>query len=265
MTHRRALTSALRALSIGLTLVGCDASGGDFGPGGTGGAAGTGGMGGSDTAMLRVAHFAPEVPMASATEADFTIADEGSFNSIGFSRVSQYATLPSGSHVVSVTEPGGREPLASMTLELEVDGQYTVVAYRDSREVTAMGLMLFEENTDGLAMDRGRVLVGHGADDSSWRVLSVVDADTDEVYALDLAFGNQAEPADLVADEYVVGFDVSPPSPMIDEGSFRLDVNAGQLSILVVVDNDTVDESVEEAVYAIGPNTSGPVPALPPE
>lgn len=263
MNRGRTRTSGLFALAMGVVVTGCGSSSGGSDGDGFGGA---GGAGGAETAMLRVAHLAPDVPAAGATEVDITIVDEGSLRSFSFGRVSAYTTLPTGLHTLRVTEPVvGGELLASITPELELDGWYTVIAFRDSREAGEMSLMLVEESTVGLATDSGRIVVGHVADDSSWAAVNVVDSDTDEVLAANLGFGERSEPSDQVAGQYSLGFDVSPPSPMIDEGPFRVNVDAEQPSILVVVDNDTADESVDAAVYAIGSDTAGLITPLPRE
>lgn len=267
MKRERNPVSPLLALAIGLASFGCDPSfsGGPPGGGlaGMGGSGGGGGAGGADTAMLRVVHLAPEVPRSGATEVDFTIADEGSFNSIGFGRASRYGRLSSGVHAVSVTEPGGGAPLASVMPDLEAGFRYTVVAYRNSGEASAMSLMLFEENTDGLGMDSGRVLAGHAADDSSWGVVHLINAGNDEVLAADLVFGTEGDPIDLVAGEYDLGFSVASPPPTIDHGPFRVSVEAAQPLILVVVDTDTIDGSVDPTVYTLTPDTMGMVTATP--
>lgn len=263
MNRARASTTALLELAIGIALIGCNSSSGMIGTGATGGG---GGMGGSETAMLRVAHFASDVPLASATEMDFVIPGEGSFNSIGFGQVAQYATVRTGRHIVSANEPGaGGELLSSITAPLEIDGRYTIVAYRDSREAAALGLMILEEETAGLAMGSGRVLIGHAADDNSWQTVNVVDFESDQVFAADLVFRGQTVPRDLVAGEYLFDFDVLAPVPIAAQGLFRLNVETGQSSLLIVVDHEVMDESVDVAVYAIGPTTVGPVSPLPSE
>lgn len=249
---------ALFTLAMGLLLGGCSSS--------SGGSGGGGGTAGTDMPMLRVAHLAPEVPSAASTRLDFEIANEGSLNGFSFGRVSDYAALPPGIHTVSASKAGtSTQRLARLTARLELEGRYTVVAYRDSSEPSAMDLLIIDETTVGLSVDRGRLLIVNGADDSSWSGPNVVDADTDEVYAANLMFATQAAPVDLLAGEYSLGLDALPPSPIIDEGPFGVNLEAEQPFILVVVDTDTVDASVAAAVYVIGPTTAGSISALPPE
>jgi hypothetical protein len=108
-------------------------------------------------------------------------------------------------------------------------------------------------------------VVGHGADDSSWPAVNVVDADTSAVLIADLMLGAQSESVELVAGDYALRFDGSSPPPTIEQGPFRANIEPRQSLILFVVDEDTVDDSVGAAVYAIGPDAKGSVPPLPPE
>lgn len=246
---------ALFTLAIGLWLGGCSSSSG-----------GDGGDGGTDMPMLRVVHLAPEVPSATSTRLDFDIANEGSLNGFGFGRVSDYVALPPGIHTVSASKAGAStQRLARLTAPLELEGRYTVVAYRDSSEPDAIDLLIMDETTVGLPVDQGRLLIVNGADDSSWSAVNVIDANTDEVYAADLMFATQAAPVDLRGDEYSLGLDALPPSPVIDEGPFSVNLEAEQPLIFIVVDTDTVDASVAAAVYVIGPTTTGSISALLPE
>jgi len=254
--------SIVSVLVLGLAVFGCSNSSGG-GEGGAAGGGGEGGAGGLATSMLRVVHLAIGVPEIDAARLDFTVVDEGSFNDIAFGRASQRATLPAGMHELNVTEPGGGAPLGSVSWELEPEIQYTVVAYRNSGASSMTDLIVFDEGTDGLEVDSGRVLVGHGADDSTWATVDIVDADASEVLAADLALGGQTEPIDLVAGQHQLGFSVSSPPPTIDEGPFTIDVSADVTSVLIVVDGDLVDASVDATVYVLEPDTMGMIPAIP--
>jgi hypothetical protein len=252
----------LSLLALGLGAWGCsDSSGG----GGFGAFGGAGGVGGMPTSMLRVAHLAAGVPEVDDTRLDFTVVDEGSFNSISFGRASRAASLASGVVQVDVTEPGGGLSLASVSVELEADVQYTVAAYRNSDEANGTGLMVFDEGTDGLESGLGRVVIGHAAEDSTWASVDVVDVDTDEVLVSDLGLGEQSEPLDFSAGEHRLGFSTSSVPPAIDEGPFRIAVSANQTAVVIAVDRDVADASVDAAVYVLEPNTSGVIPVIPSE
>lgn len=213
--------------------------------------------------MLRVVHLAVGVPGVDEPRLDFTVVDEGSFNGIAFGRASQRALLPAGVHRLHVTGPGGGQPLATLTWDLEVDARYTVVAYRDSSEASSTGLILFEEGSDGRPIDRGWVLIGHGADDSTWSTMALVDSDANQVLATGLVLGSRAEPIELPPGSYDLGFSVSSPPPAIDEGPLRIDVTIDETLLFIVVDGDIVDGSVDLAVYVLEPDTTGMIPAVP--
>lgn len=243
---------------LGLVVFGCASS-----SGGGGGAGGEAGAGGIAPSILRVAHLAVAVPEADAARLDFTVVDQGSFNDIAFGRASGRATLAAGTHRVDATEPGGGPPLASVTWELEPEGRYTVVAYRNSGEAISTGLIVFDEGTEGLEAGRGRIVIGHGADDSTWATVDVVDSDASEVLATGLVLGGQTAPIDLAAGPRELGFSVSSVPPVIDEGPFPVDVSTGETTVLLVVDGDLVDASVDATVYILEPNTTGMIPAIP--
>lgn len=234
--------------------------------GGIGGSPGPGGVGGApplETSMLRVAHLAVGVPALDATELDFTVTDQGSFNGISFGRATPPATLPSDIHQLSVTEPGGVESLADATWELEADVRYTVVAYRKPEATGALGLFVFDEGIDDLEMGHGRVLIGNAADDSTWAMVHVVDSGTGEVVAPSLAPGDQSEPIDLEAGQYELGLSISSAPPAIDLGPFLVDVAADETTILILVDGDVTDGAVEAAVHVLESTTAGMIPAIP--
>ena len=258
------VVSSLSIAVLGLVLFGCSSSSG--GGGGTaagGGAGGETGAGGMVPSTVRVAHLAVAVPEVDAARLDFTVVDQGSFNDIAFGRASGRATLAAGMHRVEATEPGSGSPLASVTWELEPEGRYTVVAYRNSGEAASTGLVVFDEGTEGLEVDHGRVVIGHGVDDSTWATVAVVDSDASEVLATGLVLGGQTVPIDLVAGPHELGFSVSSVPPMIDEGPFPVDVSTGETTVLIVVDGDFVDASVDATVYILEPDTAGMIPAIP--
>lgn len=261
----RALLGASRigvvlVLVHALTAFGCAAN-----EGGGGGSSGFGGVGGAplvETSTLRVAHVAVGGPGVDSPELDFNIADQGSFNGISFGRATQLATLPSDVHQLSAAEPGRMTPLANVTWELEADVRYTVAAYRERDPVDAIGLFIFDERIDGLELGRGRVLIAHGAADSAWGTLNVVDTGTNEVIAAALAPGDQAQPIDLAAGSYELGLSISSVPPTIDAGPFLIDVAADETTVLILIDEDPSDGSVEGVVYVLEPTTVGAIPAI---
>ena len=237
--------------------------GGFIGTGGQAGGGGEGGQGGVESAMLRVAHMATDVPSATATEVDFFIVGEGSFNSIGFGRVTLYATVPAGPQVVEVRTLGGGGVLATASGDFEPGSRHTFVAYRDAAEATEMRLMEFDEDVSGLDPTQGRLWVGHGVDDASWSIVHVVRVDENEVPLAQLELGEQTPPIDLDEGPHGLGFDIAAPSPTIDYGPFTIAVEGGEPLILFAVDQDTTDLSALAEVFRIGPDTSGAIDPLP--
>lgn len=226
---------------------------------------GMGGSGGSNLAMLRVAHLAPEMPAKEDTTVDFVIVDEGAFTGVPFARVSAFTSLSPDFYTIHVVPAGtADEPLATTVPTLEAGRRYTLVAHRASGETGSLGFFLFEHDTSGLVPDSGRVVMGHGVDDSSWQSVDVVDTEAEEVLIEDLAFGAQSNPTARPEGVLDFGFDVAPSSSStIDAGPFSFDVPGGAYSVLVVVDQDTADGSVDSAVFAIEPMTEGSIAPLP--
>ncbi|MGB5809230.1 MAG: DUF4397 domain-containing protein, partial [Polyangiales bacterium] len=207
-------------------------------------------------AMLRVAHFAPEVPGIADTELDFTILDQGSFERIAFARASDYATLDPDLYFVDVTPVGvAGAPLAMVAPRVDVNLQYTLVAYRDVDETSGLSVLVAQEDPRGPLFDGGSVVVVHGADDDVWRTVSVVDADTEDVLVTDLAFGSQSAPFDLAAGMYNLRFDGVAPSAMIDQGPVQVRVEPNETLLLVLIDTDVTAGVVDAAVYSLGPST----------
>lgn len=224
------------------------------------------GAGGDETSLLRVAHLAPELPTPASSFVDFDISGVGSFNSFEYRRVSAYAEVSPGLRVIAVTRAGtSTELLARITPRLELGGLYTVIAYRDERESSAMNLMLIEERVDGLGVESGRLVVGHAADDSSWPAMDVVEQETSSVLVADLPFGESSDSVDLNESGQSLRFEASSPPPIVVAGPFRILVEAEEPSIVFVADEDTAEGSVRAAVYWIGPNSTGLIEALEPE
>jgi len=261
---RRAGLLPILSMLLSVAWLGCslDSSGGGPGPG-TGGGGGEGGAGGVETSSLRVAHLAVGIPEVGATRLDFRVVNQGSFNDIAFGRVSQSAELPSGVHQLDLMLPGGVTPLVGVSWELEADVRYTVVAYRDATAPELTGLIVLEERTNGLAVDRGRVLVGHGADDSTWATVAIVDVSANALLASGLVLGTQIEPVDLEPGPQELGFSISSVPPAIDEGPFEIDVSAGETSVVIPVDENLVDGATDPVIYVLKRGTVGMIPVVP--
>jgi hypothetical protein len=229
--------------------------------GGTGGTGGIGGTGGAEMASLRAAHLAVEVPSADNTALDFNILGEGSFVAVPFANVTENTPLFPDVYVVEVTPAGAPdEVLSTVTPRLAVGASYTLVAYRDPSQEGSLSIFVFEDLGEN---EVGQVAFGHGVDDSNWSTISVVNADTEDILAEDLLFGTQVNLGDAPQGRLSFGFDVSPPPSAIDDGPYSIDVEPDSYTIIVPVDNDVVDGSVDSAVYAVDRQSIESISPLP--
>lgn len=224
-----------------------------------------GGTGGSDLAMLRVAHFANEVPSPDNTIVNFDVVGQALFAGLEFRQVGAYGEFPPDRYFTTIRTPGpaGRA-LASLNITLEAGRAYSVISYRDSSAADDVSLLLVEETTAGLDFDRARLTIINGAEDSSLPSIDAIDANTMQLLADELSLGAQADPTDLPAGDLDVGFNITQSPPTIDVGPFRTELVSEQFHSVVVVDLDADDDAVDLAAYALDPDTIGVTTPLPP-
>ncbi|MFW2388980.1 MAG: DUF4397 domain-containing protein [Polyangiales bacterium] len=260
MNSKSLFISLVAALSLGL--VGCGDDGNNSGgSGGTAGAGGSGGMN-TDTAMIRVAHLAPEIPSAENTGVDILVNGEPSgIEDLQFGNSTAYVELPAGDYTFGIAATGSTDSVLDVPATLPAGGIFTVVAYRDASADVPVNVLLFDESADGLMSGSGRVLVGHGADDSLLDPVTVVAADTDTPIVPDFAFGTTAGPLDLEAGAVNIGFDITGDN-VSDTPPLEAPITADVVTTLIAVDTDTEDESLAPAVYALLPDSSGPIATL---
>ncbi len=246
------------ALLIGLLAVaGCGSSNG-----GNDGGDSDGGMVG--TAMVRVAHLAPEVPAEGDTAVDILVDGAASgITDLSFGEITPFVTLDEGSYTFGVAAAGSTESVLDVNATLEDGGVYTVIAYRDSAETVPVQVFLVVESTAGLMTGMGRVVVAHGADDSVLDPVDVINTDAPSPPVIDdFAFGT-TESLDLAEGTVNIGFDVTENGEP-DAGPLAAPVTADIVTILVAVDEDTDDESLDPQVYAILPTSTGTLTTLAP-
>ncbi len=144
----------------------------------------------------------------------------------------------------------------------------TVVAYRDGAQTVPVGVLLFDEDSEGLPSREERVLVGHGADATAVNPIDIVTA-SDALLVDEFAFGIVAGPLDLTAGIVNIGFDVdteasgngTDANDVLDVGPLAAPVAADIVTVLVAVDTDA-GMGLVPAVYALAPSTSGSIPTL---
>ncbi|MGB5283385.1 MAG: DUF4397 domain-containing protein [Polyangiales bacterium] len=247
------------AAAIAFGLVGC---GDDTGsPGGTAGSGGSGGSG-SEMAMIRVAHLAPEIPSAENTGVDILVDGEASgIEDLQFGNSTEYVELPAGDYTFGIAPTGSTDSVLDVPATLTAGGIFTVVAYRYAAAAVPVNVLLFDDSPDGLATGSGRILVGHGADDSLLNPVTVVNTDTESPIVEDFVFGTIAGPLDLAAGSVNIGFDLTGDG-VSETPPLQAPITADVVTTLVAVDTDTEDVSLAPAVYALVPTTSGAIPTL---
>jgi hypothetical protein len=218
------------------------------------------------TASIRVAHLAPEVPMMGDTAVDILINDNTAIPDLEFAQATPFIDLPVGDYTFGIAPAGTTEAVFEFDATL-IDGQIaTVVAYRSVAAGTEdpVGVLLFDGSTENLVGGSGRVLVGHGADDSLLDPVDVINVDDcPPPIADDFVFGTTAGPLDLAAGNVDIAFSLD-DNCGIAAGPLRAGVTADVVTILVAVDNDVDDNSLTPAVYALVGDASGSIPTLSP-
>ncbi|MGB8329271.1 MAG: DUF4397 domain-containing protein [Polyangiales bacterium] len=258
--------------ALGLATLGCgdDASSGSGGTGGSGGSGGTGATGGSGgsggtnpgMAMVRVAHLAPDVPSAGDTNVDILVDGVTAIEDLEFAEATGFVELAAGDYEFGIAAAGSTDPVFEFPATL-VDGAIlTVVAYRTvaSGDNAPVNVLVFDGSTDGLASGQGRVLVGHGADDTLLDPVDVITPAACPPPLLDdFMFGAVAGPLDLPASTVGIAFSLASDSNVCqaDVGPLDAPVTADVVTLLIAVDNDTTDEALAPAVYALIDDFSG--------
>lgn len=245
------------AAAMAFGLVGCSDDGGS---GGSGGTAGTGGSGGMEpgTAMVTVVHLAPEVPTAMDTQVDILVNGATAIEGLAYGESTGRVPLDAGMYTFGVAAAGSTDPVISFPATLADGDDLTVIAYRSPEDV--VNVFVLSNSTEGLASGEGRVFVGHGADDSLLDPVNIVVVDGEDCTPLipDLAFGTTAPDdgvLDLAEGTVNIGFDIADDCAP-EAGPVPVTVNPDVVSILVAVDEDTADESLDPELWAIIPDIS---------
>jgi len=239
----------------------------------SGGAAGSGGM---PMAMANVTavHLAPEVPSAESTAVALFVngAEATDLGTLEYSESTGKIALPVGTYDIGIGLPGGAAPLLQLDdVELTEGADLVVVAYRTNAELP-VNVFVFVNSTDGLEAGNGRVLVGHGANDSALDPVNVSLGEDPECSTLIPGFVFETTaPAEGVLDlpegTYKLGFDVTleDENACADVGPVDVPVTPDVVSILIAVDENTEDSSEVEGalipeLWAIIPDAADPQP-----
>jgi hypothetical protein len=214
-----------------------------------------------ETASVRVAHLAPEVPTSGDTNVDILINGNTAITDVEFAEATGFVDLPVGDYTFGIAAAGSTDPVFEFPATLEAGAVLTVVAYRTVANGgdAPVGVLVFDGSTEGLASGSGRVLVGHGADDTLLAPVDVITPGSCPPILLDdFEFGAVEGPLDLPASTVDIAFSLTSTADCsVDAGPLGAPVTADVVSILVAVDNDVTDESLSPAVYAIVDDFSG--------
>ena len=220
-----------------------------------------------ETAQVRIAHLAPEVPSPADTNVDIIVNGNTAITDIEFREATGFIELPVGDYVFGIAPAGSDTPVFEFPATLEPDAILTVVAYRTvaSGADDPVGVLVFDGSTDGLPMGSGRVIVGHGADDSLLDPVNVLNTgDCPPPLLPNFEFGAVSDSLDLDIAGVNIAFNLpSSPECQVDAGPLAAPITDDVVTLLVAVDNDVADNSLAPAVYAIiGDFAGNDIPAL---
>ncbi len=262
--------------ALGFALVGCgddaeNGTGGNGGAGATGGSGGSGGSGGGgEMAMVRVAHLAPDVPTMGDTNVDILVDGPvtTTIEDLQFAEATGFVSLPPGEYTFGIAVAGETDPVFEFNATLVSSTIATVVAIRTDVSTSGTDLvnvLVFDGSTDGLAAGSGRVLVGHGADDTGLAAVDVINNDAcPPALVEDLLFGTVQTVADLPEADYNVAI-AAPDSCDAAAGPLVAPVTPNVATLLVAVDTNPTGPMLAPAVYAlIGDFSGNDIPTLQP-
>jgi hypothetical protein len=148
----------------------------------------------TDTAYVRIGHCSPDAPGV-----DILVDGERAFEDIAFETVTEYATLPAGSHEVAVTAHGDDQAVIEATLELAADASYTVFATGTLAEGDLQAIVLTDEDRE-IAAESAHVRFVHCSPDAP--AVDVRVADGGPTLFEDVAFRGNSEYAPVDAGTY---------------------------------------------------------------
>ena len=220
-----------------------------------------------ETAQVRIAHLAPEIPTAGNTNVDILVNGNTAIADIEFREATGFIELPVGDYTFGIAVAGDDSPVFEFPATLEPNAILTVGAYRTvaSGADDPVDVLVFDGSTDGLPMGSGRVIVGHGADDSVLDPVNVLNTgDCPPPLLPNFEFGAVSDSLDLDIAGVNIAFNLpSSPECQIDAGPLAAPITDDVVTLLVAVDNDVNDGSLAPAVYAIiGDFAGNDIPAL---
>lgn len=226
-------------------------------------------LGVSDVAKVRVAHLAPEIPSDSDTAVDILVNGNTAISGLEFANATGFVDFPVGTYNFGIAAEGSTMTVFDADVPLTADQIVTVVAIRNtvnSGDEELVTVLLMDGSTDGLAMGSGRVVVGHGADDSLLDPVNVLNTgDCPPPLIPNFAFGTVADPLDVEAAGVNIAFNLtSSDACVVDVGPLAAPVADDVATLLIAVDTNVADTNPAPAVYALIDDASGEIPTLSP-
>jgi len=167
-------------------------------------------------AMLRVAHLAPDAP-----NVDVAIDGTTVLQDVPFETVSEYLSVTTGQHQVTVTPTGETEPVFDQAVTLQSGPQTAAAIGEVSGESQPFTVTLLSDDDTAASPGETRVRAVHAIPDAD--TVDVTAGDT--VIADGLAFGEAGEYVSVPSDTGAV--ELRPDSPGNDEepvGTFSVEL-----------------------------------------
>lgn len=190
-----------------------------------------------DETRVRVAHASPDAP---AVDVYVDAAPEGNDPTIAeleFTDVTEYLTIPSGEHKVTITAAGDTDPVSPTPLSVELgDNPYTFAAIGELSPESGESCFtvdVYQDDLSPLDEDTGRVRAYHAVPDAPPVDVRVVDGPT---LASELNFAKEGPNTEVQAGTYPV--EVVPTGgedPVF--GPVDVEVRAGQVLTVFAVGN----------------------------
>lgn len=141
-------------------------------------------MEGDSMAMLRVAHLSPDAP-----NVDVAVDGETALSDVAFETVSDYLSLDTGDHDVTVTPTGGSTPVFAQTVTLSSGRQTAAAVGEVEGDDQAFTVALFAEDASFPAVGNTKLRVVHAVPDAP----SVDVTTSDRTVADDVSFGEASD------------------------------------------------------------------------
>jgi len=173
---------------------------------------------------VRIGHCSPDAPSV-----DIHVDGEVAFEDLSFGDMSDYASLPSGSHDVAIAPTGSDDPVLETNVRVEEETSYTVLGTGMLDDLAAT---VFEDEPGDVPKDKSHVRFIHASPDAPEVTISVRDG-VDLFQRIRFRKGSEYVP--------------------VDEGTYDLDVHpAGETEVVLPLDGVDVSGGSAYTVIAIG-------------